>query len=150
MLDVERVPKQGYFALQQASTPVLVSIVPYVERAGVGQPPLREVWVISDLDRPLSLRVSLRLEGPVAFPLGEMTVTLAPHEVRRVFEVMELFEAPLDQREALDAASAVLRQLPPGRYSVIAEAWEGERLWSRHVVEMEYLEPIGPQEEGFW
>ncbi len=150
VLDVERVPKQGYFALQQASTPVLVSIVPYVERAGVGQPPLREVWVISDLDRPLSLRVSLRMEGPVAFPLGEMTVTLAPHEVRRVFEVMELFEAPLDQREALDAASAVLRQLPPGRYSVIAEAWEGERLWSRHVVEMEYLEPIGPQEEGFW
>jgi len=150
VLDMERVPKQGYFALQQASSPVLVSIVPYVERAGVGQPPLREVWVISDLDRPLSLRVSLRLEGPVAFPLGEMTVTLAPHEVRRVFEVMELFEAPLDQREALDTASAVLRQLPPGRYQVIAEAWEGERLWSRHVVEMEYLEPIGPQEEGFW
>jgi beta-mannosidase len=79
-----------------------------------------------------------------------MTVTLGPHEARRVFEVMELFEAPLDQREVLDAASAVLGQMPTGRYQVIAEAWEGDHLWSRHIVEIEYLEPIGPQAEGFF
>jgi len=150
VLDVERVPKRGYFALQQASSPVLVSIVPYVERAGVGQPPFREIWVVSDLDRPVSLRVSLRLEGPLSLPLGEMTVDLAPQEVRCLMNVMELFEAPLESREALDAAESMLRQLPPGRYRVIAEAWEEERLWSRHEVEIEYLEPLVREEGGFW
>ncbi len=150
VVDVERVPKLGYFALQQASSPVLVSIVPYVERAGIGQPPFREIWVISDLDRPVSLRVTLHLEGPVSLPLGEMAVDLAPQEVRCLINVMELFEVPLDRREALGAAESMLRQLPPGRYRVIAEAHEGERLWSRHVVEIEYLEPLAREEGGFW
>lgn len=150
VLDVERVPKQGYFALQQASSPVLVSIVPYVERAGVGQPPLQEVWVLSDLERPVALQVSLRLEGPVTLPLGEISVELGPQEVRRVFSLMELFEAPLESREALDAAGAMLRGLPPGRYRVVAEAREGDHLWSRHEIEIEYLEPIVPEEGGFW
>jgi len=41
VLDVERVPKKGFFALKEASSPVLLSLVPYRERVEVGGPPCR-------------------------------------------------------------------------------------------------------------
>jgi len=97
---------------------------------------LQEAWLVSDLDRPLSLRVRLRLEGPATLLLHEEEIALDAGEVRRFFSLGELWESPLE----------ALARIPPGAYRLVGEAWEGERLWSRHVLSVEYLEPILPLE----
>lgn len=144
VLDVERVPKRGFYALKEASSPVLLSLVPYRERLEVGAPPLQEAWLVSDLDRPLSLQVRLWLEGPAALSLLEVEVALAPGEVRRLFSLGELWESPLEAQVRFLPVQEALAQLPPGAYRLVGEAWEGERLWSRHVLELTYLEPLLP------
>ncbi len=142
VLDVDRVPKKGFFALQEASSPVLLSLVPYRERLEVGGPPLMEVWLVSDLERAVELEVRLRLEGPQNLALWEGRVVLGPGEVRRIFHLMELWEAPVEVQAGFLPLVQALRQLPPGPYRLLGEAWEGERLWSRTAVAVEYLEPI--------
>ena len=144
VVDVERVPKKGYHALKEASSPVLLSLVPYRERMEVGGPPLQEAWLISDLERPLSLRVHLFLEGPQDLSLYEEEVALVPGEARRFFSLGELWESPLEVQARYLPLQEALRRLPPGAYRLVGEAYEGERLWSRHVLEVEYLEPILP------
>lgn len=111
---------------------------------GVGGPPLQEAWLISDLERPLSLRVHLFLEGPQDLSLYEEEVALAPGEARRFFSLGELWESPLEVQARYLPLQEALRRLPPGAYRLVGEAYEGERLWSRHVLEVEYLEPILP------
>ncbi|WP_024119309.1 glycoside hydrolase family 2 TIM barrel-domain containing protein [Thermus thermophilus] len=146
VLDVERVPKKGFFALKEASSPVLLSLVPYRERVEVGGPPLQEAWLVSDLDRPLSLRVRLRLEGPATLLLHEEEIALDAGEVRRFFSLGELWESPLEVQARFLPLQEALARIPPGAYRLVGEAWEGERLWSRHVLSVEYLEPILPLE----
>ncbi|WP_279232192.1 glycoside hydrolase family 2 TIM barrel-domain containing protein [Thermus albus] len=144
VLDVERVPKKGFFALKEASSPVLLSLVPYRAEVEVGAPPLQEAWLISDLDRPLALKVRLFLEGPESLPLWEEGVTLAPGEARRFFSLGELWESPLEVQARFLPLQEALRRLPPGPYRLVGEAYEGERLWSRQVLEVRFLEPILP------
>jgi len=149
VLDVERIPKKGFHALKEASSPVLLSLVPYRERLEVGGVPLWEAWLVNDLERPLTLRVALALEGPVALPLWEGEVAVAGGEVRRFFSLGELWESPWEAQERLMRVAEALRRLPPGRYRLVGEAWEGERLWSRQVVELVYLEPLVPPGEAW-
>ncbi|TBH21590.1 beta-galactosidase [Thermus thermamylovorans] len=149
VLDVERVPKRGFYALKEASSPVLLSLVPYREEVEVGGPPLREAWLVSDLERPASLWVRLRLEGPKALELLEEEVRLAPGEVRRLFSLGELWESPLPLQARFLPVQEALRGLPPGRYRLVGEAYEGERLWSRHALEVAYLEPLVPVEAAW-
>ncbi|ULR40235.1 glycoside hydrolase family 2 TIM barrel-domain containing protein [Thermus sp. NEB1569] len=144
VLDVERVPKEGYFALKRASSPVLLSLVPFRERLEVGGPPLMEAWLVNDLPRPLRLRVHLRLEGEVGLDLWQGEVALEAGEVRRVFHLMEVWEAPLKVQAGLAPLQEALGSLPPGAYRLVGEAWEGERLWSRQEVALEYLSPLLP------
>ncbi|WP_018110934.1 glycoside hydrolase family 2 TIM barrel-domain containing protein [Thermus igniterrae] len=144
VLDVERVPKKGFYALKEASSPVLLSLVPYRERVEVGGPPLMEAWVVNDLDRPLALQVRLWLEGREQLDLLAEEVALGAGEVRRVFQLMGLWEEPLEVQARWAPLQEALRGLPPGPYRLVGEAWEGERLWSRQVLLLEYLEPILP------
>ena len=144
VLDVERVPKKGFYALKEASSPVLLSLVPYRERVEVGGPPLMEAWVVNDLDRPLALQVRLWLEGREQLDLLAEEVALGAGEVRRVFQLMGLWEEPLEVQARWAPLQEALRGLPPGPYRLVGEALEGERLWSRQVLLLEYLEPILP------
>ncbi len=144
VLDVERVPKKGFYALKEASSPVLLSLVPYRERLEVGGPPLMEAWVVNDLPRPLRLRVRLHLEGPKALELWEGELEVAPDSAQRVFHLMELWERPLEEQAGLAPLAQALGALPPGAYRLVGEAWEGERLWSRQVLELTYLEALIP------
>jgi len=145
VVDVERVPKKGYFALKEASSPVLLSLVPFRERLEVGGPPLMEAWLVNDLPRPLKLRVHLRLEGEVGLELWQGEVALEAGEVRRVFHLMEAWEAPLEVQAGLAPLQEALGSLPPGAYRLVGEAWEEERLWSRQEVALEYLLPLLPR-----
>ncbi len=86
----------------------------------------------------------LWLEGPAALSLLEVEVALAPGEVRRLFSLGELWESPLEAQARFLPVQEALAQLPPGAYRLVGEAWEGERLWSRHV-----LEPIPLAVEPF-
>jgi len=88
--------------------------------------------------------VRLWLEGPAALSLLEVEVALAPGEVRRLFSLGELWESPLEAQARFLPVQEALAQLPPGAYRLVGEAWEGERLWSRHVLELTYLEPLLP------
>ncbi|MCX7849742.1 glycoside hydrolase family 2 TIM barrel-domain containing protein [Thermus sp.] len=149
VLDVERVPKKGFFALKEASSPVLLSLIPYREAVEVGGAPLQEAWLVSDLERPLTLWVHLRLEGPENLDLFHGEVGLAPGEVRRFFSLGELWESPLEVQARWQPLQEALRRLPPGAYRLVGEAWEEERLWSRHVLELTYLEPLLPLEAAW-
>lgn len=141
---MERVPKKGFYALKAASSPVLLSLVPFRERLEVGGPPLMEAWLVSDLPRPLRLRVRLWLEGEGRLPLWEGGVGLEAGEAKRSFHLMELWEAPLEAQAAWAPVQEALRSLPPGEYRLVGEAWEGDRLWSRHQVALTYLPPLLP------
>lgn len=71
---------------------------------------------------------------------------MAPGEVRRFFHLQEVWERPLEAQARLLPLREALSRLSPGAYRLVGEAYEGERLWSRHVLELEYLEPILPLE----
>jgi beta-mannosidase len=145
VLDVERVPKKGFHALKAASSPVLLSLVPFRERLEVGGPPFMEAWLVNDLPRPLRLRVALWLEGEARLDLWQGELNLGAGEALRFFHLMEAWEAPLEVQAALAPVQEALRRLPPGAYRLVGEAWEGERLWSRHEVALTYLPPLLPQ-----
>ncbi len=103
-----------------------------------------EAWVVNDLDRPLALQVRLWLEGREQLDLLAEEVALGAGEVRRVFQLMGLWEEPLEVQARWAPLQEALRGLPPGPYRLVGEALEGERLWSRQVLLLEYLEPILP------
>lgn len=106
---------------------------------------MQEAWLVSDLDRPLSLRVRLRPMGPATLLLHEEEIALDAGEVRRFFSLGELWESPLEAQARFLPLQEALARIPPGAYRLVGEAWE-ERLWSRHVLSVEYLEPILPLE----
>ena len=143
VLDVERVPKQGFFALKEASSPILLSLVPYRETLEVGQFPLSEVWLINDLDREVSIRVEIRLEGPARAMLWQETAVLKAQEARLLLSLGQIFEAPLAEQSHFLDITETLRNLQPGRYRLVGEAWEAERLQSRDQIDIEYVEPLG-------
>jgi beta-mannosidase len=139
VLDVERVPKRGFNALKEASAPVLISLVPFHERLPMGINPLMEVWLISDLDRPCTLRYRVFLDGPENLVILEGEASLKAQEVRRVFHFGEAWELPSEKKAGLAELGLRLATLPAGKYRLVGEAWEGERLWSRQALELEYL-----------
>jgi len=149
VVEADRTPKAGYYALKEASSPVLLSLVPYREVTEVGQPPLSEVWLINDLDRSLDVRVVLRLEGPVSGVLGELRACLAAQEARCLFNLAEGYEAPPGEGEWLTRAAQFLRTLTPGAYRVVGDVWEGETLLTTSTLELHYLPPIVPM-AGAW
>lgn len=144
VVEVDRTPKAGYYALKEASSPVLLSLVPYREVTEIGQPPVSEIWLISDLDRPLDVLVRLRLEGPVSGDLGELPAQLAPQEARCVFNLMEGYEMPPGEGEWMERVARFLRSLVPGEYRLIGEVWEGETLLATSTLPVTYLPPIVP------
>jgi beta-mannosidase len=149
VVEADRTPKAGYQALKEASSPVLLSIVPYREATEVGQPPLSEVWLVSDLERPLEVRLTFRLEGPVSGDLAELSASLAPQEARRVFTLMEAWEAPPGGSEQMERAAEFVRSLTPGDYRLVCEAWEGSTLLASSSLAVTYLAPIAPMEAAW-
>jgi beta-mannosidase len=150
VVEAHRTPKAGYHALKEASQPVLISLVPYRETTEIGQPPLSEAWLISDLERPLEVLLTFRLEGPVSGGLGEIAASLAPQEARRVFSLMEWWEAPPGHgSERMEQAAQFLRSLSPGEYRLVCEAWEETTLLARGSLDVTYLAPIVPMEPAW-
>ena len=85
----------------------------------------------------------IQLEGPARAMLWEETAVLKAQEARLLLSLGQIFEAPLaDQSHFLDITET-LRKLEPGRYRLVGEAWEGERLRSRDQIDIEYVEPLG-------
>lgn len=139
VLDVERVPKRGFYALQEASAPVLISLIPFHEQLPMGTNPLMEVWLISDLDRPCTLRYRVFLEGPGHPLILEGEADLRAQEARRVFHFGEAWELPSTGKAGLAELGLRLAALPAGKYRLVGEVWEGKELWSQHALELEYL-----------
>jgi len=83
---------------------------------------------------------------PATLLLHEEEIALDAGEVRRFFSLGELWESPLEAQARFLPLQEALARIPPGAYRLVGEAWEGERLWSRHVLSVEYLEPILPLE----
>lgn len=151
VVEADRTCKAGYQALKEASNPVLLSVVPYREITEIGQPPMSEVWLISDLERPLEVRLAFRLEGPVSGDLGEVSASLAPQEARLVFSLMEGWEAPPGEGVSgqMERAAQFLRSLLPGEYQLVCEAWEATTLLASSSLAVTYLAPIVPMEAAW-
>lgn len=140
VLDHKREPKAGYFALKEASSPVLLSIVPYREQLEPGRLPVEEVWIVNDLDHPLDLRVSLRLEGPDQVSLGDFEAHIGPQASACIFQIGEFNEnAAVGKFKKL---AQDLQRISAGTYQLIGEAWKGETLVSRREITLEYVAPI--------
>jgi len=146
VLDVNREPKQGFFALKEASAPVLFSLVRYRENLETGLVPLAEAWVVNDLLRPLEVRCRLLLEGPREdIELIELYEFIPPQAAQRVFHIGEFRQnCVLDER--LNRMQQVLHSLQPGTYTLAGEIWEEETLLARSEVTVEYLQPTVPPE----
>jgi len=149
VVEADRTPKAGYYALKEASSPVLLSLVPYREVTEIGQPPLMEVWLINDLERSLRARVVLRLEGPRSGSLGELQADLAPQEVRCLFNLMEGWEAPPTPNDWMEQTAQFLRSLPPGDYRLVGEVWEDETLLCVSALNLTYVNPMVPLEAAW-
>lgn len=148
-LELDRTPKAGYTAIKEASNPLLLSLVPFRETLTVGQQPLMEVWLINDLERMITARVALRLEGAVSVSLAEETVAIQPQEARRLFVLGEAWEAPPGAQSGLGALADAVIQAPPGSYRIVGEVWEGTLLRSTSELPIRYLEPQTPAEQGW-
>lgn len=152
VVDVERSPKRGYFALKEASAPVLLSLEPYRAPSGEdrvvlspGDPPLMEAWLISDREEEVEAEVRLWIEGEAHLALPGLRVRLGPGEARRFFHLMEVWESPLAQQARWAQLGGMLKALPPGEYRLVGEAWEarrGERL-SRDEFAFRLAPPLG-------
>jgi len=141
VLDVDRTPKQGFFALKEASSPVLLSIVPLRETLELGQLPISEAWVINDLPRPLDVQVKLRLEGATHLQLVEICCHIEAHRAECIFQLGDYYQAYTDL-DSIDEIADALRALPEGKYDLIGEIWEGETLLSQNRLSLTYLQPI--------
>jgi beta-mannosidase len=149
VVESDRTPKSGFHALKEASRPVLISLVPFRETTEIGQPPLSEVWLISDLERALEVRLTIRLEGPISADLGELRASLGPQEARRVFSLMEGWEASPGTSEQMEQVTQLLHSLSPGEYQVVCEAWEEASLLAKNSLKLTYLAPIVPMEAAW-
>jgi beta-mannosidase len=144
VLEANRDAKAGYYALQAASTPVLLSFLPHRKILEVGQMPIHEAWVINDLARSLEGRVTFRLEGPQELELVHLLVRAQPQSAQLVFHIGDYYESCTSSTEAF-ALSQALHSLPPGDYFLIGEVWEGETLVSHSEVQITYMDPtLGP------
>jgi len=141
VLDVDRTPKQGFFALKEASSPVLLSIVPLRENLELGQLPISEAWVINDLPRPLDVQVKLRLEGANQLQLVEICCHIEAHNAKCIFQLGDYYQAYTDL-DRIDEIANALRALPEGKYDLIGEIWEDETMLSQNRMSLTYLRPI--------
>ncbi len=142
VVDVERQPKQGYYALKEASAPVLLSLEPYRETLAPGDFPLMEAWLISDLDEALEVEVRLWIEGEAHLALPSLRVQLGPGEARRFFHLMELWESPMAQKTRWARLGEMLKALPFGKYRLVGEAWQEKRI-SRDEFAFRLAPPLG-------
>ncbi|MER3425974.1 MAG: beta-galactosidase, partial [Thermoleophilia bacterium] len=142
VVDVERVPKRGYFALKEASSPVLLSLEPYRETLAPGDFPLMEAWLISDLDEALEVEVRLWVEGEAHLALPSLRVQLGPSEARRFFHLMELWESPMAQKTRWARPGEMLKALPFGKYRLVGEVWQEKRI-SRDEFAFRLAPPLG-------
>jgi beta-mannosidase len=148
VLDVQREPKLGYFALKEASAPVMLSFVPFREDLEAGQPPFSEAWVINDLERSLELKVDFRLEGDENIPLFTQEHKVEAQSSQCIFNIGEFYESSTQGEEAV-AFAKTLKGIAPGEYRLVGEAWEGETLLSRNELNLNYLEPLVDMGEGW-
>lgn len=142
VVDFNREPKKGYYALQRASNPVLLSLVPSREVMEIGEIMLSEAWVINDLDRALDLEVTFRLEGTANVDLMRTRLHACAQEAACFFTVGEFRETPTVEAEKVARLYKDLRELKPGRYQLIGEIWEGKTLLSSNEFTFYYEEPI--------
>jgi beta-mannosidase len=142
VVDLNREPKKGYYALQRASNPVLLSLVPSREAMEIGEIMLSEAWVINDLDRALDLEVTFRLEGPINTDLMRTHLHVSAQEAACFFTVGEFRESPSVEAEKVGRLYKTLRELQPGSYQLIGEIWEGKNLLSSNEFTFRYEEPI--------
>ena len=140
VLDVHRQPKQSYFVLKEASSPVLLSLVPFREITTIGQPPLLEAWVINDLNRAINIRLELYLQGPRDVQLMEILRHVEAQNSRCIFQEREFNES--SNRQEVKDFQDTLESLEPGPYRLIGEVWEEETLLSRNEISLEYLPPL--------
>lgn len=142
VVDVERNPKKGYEALKWASSPVLLSLVVDRDTVEVGPwTPIGEAWVVSDLERPLDLRVRVTVEGDRSVVFLEEEVHLEPQEVRCVFRQGDVWEMSAAGRQPFDESAERLAALGAGTYRVVGEVFEGDRLWSRQEEQVTLVDP---------
>jgi beta-mannosidase len=141
VLDVQREPKPGYFALKEASAPVMLSFVPFREDLEPGQPPFSEAWVINDLARSLDLKVDFRLEGDEKVPLITQEHRVEAQSAQCIFNIGEFYERATSSEDS-DAFAKTLKGIVPGEYRLVGEAWEGETLLSRNELNLDYLAPL--------
>ncbi len=148
VLDVDREPKPGYFSLKDASSPVLLSIVPFRETLETGQLPISEAWVINDLPRSLDVQVKIRLEGVKELQLVDICRHIQAHDKECIFQLGEYHQAYTDL-ESIDEIAMALSNLPEGEYELIGEVWEGEVLLSQNHFSLTYLRPTMPTGTGW-
>ncbi len=148
VLDIDRMPKQGYFALKEASNPVLLSIVPLRDTLELGQLPISEAWVINDLPRPLDVQVKLRLEGAAHLQLVEICRHIEANGNECIFQLGDYYQAYTDL-DSVDEITNALGALPEGKYELIGEIWEDEMLISQNRLSLTYLQPTIPTGAGW-
>ena len=149
VLDVDRVPKLGYEALRLASRPILITLTPYCLKPELGQPPVKEAWIISDLPEAMTLDVSLRLEGEAEILLFRENLILEANGCRNFFNLSLVQELPPVEQRRYARAVQELNTLPAGEYTLIGEAYRESELVTRNTLTFTYLDPMLPREDSF-